>query len=215
MIKAVIFDLDGTLLYTIKDLYLSVNKALEKFGYPLRTIEEVTAFVGNGIRNLMEQACPQGIADFEECLKYFKEYYSKHSEDNTVPYDGIMDMLKHFNEIGVKCAIVSNKFDGATKQLSEKNFGSLISVAVGEREGIRKKPAPDTVFEVLKLLGITPEEAVFVGDSDTDVETAENAGMPCISVTWGYRSREFLAERGATFFADTTKDIIDYVNKKA
>jgi phosphoglycolate phosphatase len=212
MIKAVIFDLDGTLLYTVKDLYLSVNKALEKFGYPTRTIEEITAFVGNGIRNLMEQACPKNISDFEECLQYFKEYYSLHSEDNTVPYDGIIDMLKYFNRQGIKCTIVSNKFDGATKLLSEKNFGDLICLAVGEREGIRKKPAPDTVFEVLKTLGITSEEAIFVGDSDTDVETAKNAGMPCVSVTWGYRSREFLLEHGATTFADTTEDIIKIVN---
>ena len=209
--KAVIFDLDGTLLDTLEDLYLSVNKALEKFNYPLRTLEEIRRFVGNGIRNLMTQACPEGIDDFEECLAYFKGYYTEHSLDNTKPYDDIIYVLRELNRMGVKCAIVSNKFDGAVKVMAEKYFPGLIAVAVGEREGVRRKPAPDTVIEVLNTLGITKDEAVFVGDSETDVETSQNAEMTCIAVTWGFRDKDLLKEKGARIFADTPLEMLDAI----
>lgn len=209
--RAVIFDLDGTLLNTLDDLYLSVNYALEHYKYPLRTKEEVKNFVGNGIRDLMTKACPKGIDNFEECLGLFKEHYSRHSRDNTMPYEGVVDLLEQLNQSGIKCAIVSNKFDGAVKELAEKYFKGLIAVAVGESPDVNKKPAPDSIFAVLKTLGLKSGDAIFVGDSDTDVLTAKNAGMKCISVLWGFRSKEFLIKNGATAFVEKPLEILEHI----
>ncbi len=210
--KAVIFDLDGTLLYTLEDLYQSVNKALEHFNYPLRTLKEVRCFVGNGIRNLMAQACPENIPDFEECLTYFKEYYSLHSQDNTVPYDGIIELLQELKSKNIPCAVVSNKFEAATKELIEKHFKGYFHTVVGEGAGIAKKPDPAGVFEVMKRLNITDkDEIVLVGDAETDVATAKNAGIKCITVTWGFRDRDFLEAQGATVFADAPKEVLNFI----
>lgn len=210
--KAVIFDLDGTLLYTLKDLYLSVNYALEKFNYPTRTLTEIRKFVGNGIRNLMTQACPENIPDFEECLQCFKEYYSLHSQDNTVPYDGIMELLKVLKEKDIPCAVVSNKFEAATKELIEKHFKGYFATVVGEGAGIPKKPDPAGVFEVMKRFNIEDKkEVVLIGDAETDIATARNAGIKCITVTWGYRDIDYLTEQGATIFVDKPDEILNYV----
>ena len=211
----VVFDLDGTLLDTLQDLANAVNYALEKQGMPKRTLEEVRQFVGNGVRLLMIRAIPDGESNprFEETFQLFKEYYGVHCNDNTKPYEGILELIETLKKKGYAVAIVSNKIDFAVKELNDLYFKGIVPVAIGEKEGIRRKPAPDTVFEALKELGKTKEEAVYVGDSDVDIETAKNAGMPCISVLWGFRDKEFLAEHGAEYYAETAEDVLRFVEE--
>lgn len=201
--NTVIFDLDGTLLDTLDDLTGSVNTALRKNGMPERTRDEVCSFVGNGILKLMERAVPQGQANplFAAAFQDFREDYAVHCSDHTKPYPGIMPVLKQLRDEGYRLAIVSNKADFAVKELRDIYFDGLIDVAIGERESVRKKPAPDTVLTALYELGAGKEEAVYVGDSEVDIETAKNAGMDEIAVTWGFRSREFLERHGAYAYA--------------
>ena len=213
--NTVIFDLDGTLLDTLQDLADATNYALRKQGMPERTIEEVRQFVGNGVRLLMIRAIPGGEENplFEETFALFKSYYGEHCNDHTRPYEGIMELLAALREKGYAVAIVSNKIDFAVKELSKLYFQGIVPVAIGEKEGIRRKPAPDTVFEALKELGRTKEEAVYVGDSDVDIETAQNAGMPCISVLWGFRDQAFLKAHGASHSAAKAEEILKYVEE--
>ena len=210
-IKAVIFDLDGTLLNSLFDLRDSVNATMKKHGFPTHSTDAVRRFVGNGVAKLIERAIPRGRenAMFETCLADFKEHYAIHMYDKTAAYDGIYEMLDSLKEKGYRLAVVSNKFDAAVKELCKRYFPDHIEVAIGECEsaGIKKKPAPDTVIEALKLLGITKEEAVYVGDSEVDVHTAKNSGMECISVLWGFREKEFLKSEGASIFASTTTEL--------
>lgn len=206
-----IFDLDGTLLDTIQDLATSVNYALCQCRMPERTLDEVRRFVGNGVRLLMIRAVPGGEDNprFQEAFDIFRSHYLEHSLDTTAPYPGIMEMLQRLKANGKRMAVVSNKFDTATKELIRHFFGNLIEVAIGENEaaGVRKKPAPDTVNEALRQLGVGKEDAVYVGDSDVDIQTARNSGLPCISVLWGFRDREFLLENGATTFVQSPDNI--------
>ena len=206
-----IFDLDGTLLDTIQDLATSVNYALRQCCMPERTLDEVRRFVGNGVRLLMIRAVPDGEDNprFQEAFDIFRSHYLEHSLDTTAPYPGIMEMLQRLKANGKRLAVVSNKFDTATKELIRHFFGNLIEVAIGENEaaGVRKKPAPDTVNEALHQLGVGKENAVYVGDSDVDLQTARNSGLPCISVLWGFRDREFLLENGATTFVQSPDNI--------
>ena len=199
----VIFDLDGTLLYTLTDLTTAVNAALRKFGWQDRTLEEMRHFVGNGIRNLMDHAVPGGEQNplFEEAFRAFKEVYAVCQKDTTGPYEGIPEAVRELQAAGVRMAIVSNKYDGAVQDLNEEFFH--LDIAIGEREGIARKPAPDSVFLAMKELGADPERTVYVGDSDVDLKTAQNAGLPCISALWGFRTREELKSYGATCIADT------------
>lgn len=208
--QTVIFDLDGTLLNTLEDLTDAVNYALESCKMPTRTIEEIRQFVGNGIRNLMLRAVPEGEAnrDFERTYQLFQQYYKLHCNDRTRPYPGIIELLGELKKQGYRLAIVSNKADFGVKELQSIYFKDYITVAIGEKEGICKKPAPDTVQQALRELGVTEEHAIYVGDSDVDIQTARNAGLPCISVTWGFRSREFLEEHGADCFADDTDQLL-------
>lgn len=214
-IRAVIFDLDGTLLDTLEDLCASTNAALMQYGYPPRTIDEVRAFVGNGVKNLMLRALgikePRECPQFEEVFAAFKAHYALHSNDRTKAYPGVRELLEQLKNAGIAMAIVSNKLDAAVKRLNEIYFADRISVAIGENEaaGIRKKPAPDTVLEALAQLGVSTGEAVYVGDSEVDIATAKNSGLPCISVTWGFRSRECLEENGAVHFCDTPGEVCD------
>lgn len=205
-----IFDLDGTLLNTITDLYLSCNAALQAFGLPPRSLEEVTRFVGNGVRLLMERAIPQGALHprFDEIFEAFRTHYSAHHLDHTAPYPEVMATLQTLKQKGCGLAVVSNKYDEATKDLCSHFFGDIIDVAVGEREGVQKKPAPDTVFEVLRVLDADKATAVYVGDSDVDVQTAANAGLPCISVLWGFRDQAFLERSGARCFIRSMSEIL-------
>lgn len=215
MKKAVIFDLDGTLLNTLDDLADSTNYALSKFGYPTRTIEEVRQFVGNGVAKLIERAIPEGEnnSNFEKCLSIFKENYAQNMYNKTVPYNGIIEMLSNLKSKGIKIAVVSNKFDLAVKELCKKYFEGFIDFAAGENEaqGIKKKPAPDTVISVLNEFNFAPEDAVYVGDSDVDIMTAKNSKMPCISVTWGFRDEKFLLENGATILINAPSEIYNHL----
>ena len=207
-----IFDLDGTLLDTLGDLAASVNYALRTHGMPEHSIDDVRRFVGNGVRLLMERAIPDGEKnpDFEATFATFRQYYMQHSLDTTRPYEGIPETLAELKARGCHLAVVSNKMMAATQELIRHFFPDTISVAIGENEaaGIRKKPAPDTVFEALRQLGVGKEGAVYVGDSDVDIQTAANAGLPCISVLWGFRDRDFLIQHGAETFASVPSELL-------
>ncbi|MBQ5417609.1 MAG: HAD family hydrolase [Oscillospiraceae bacterium] len=197
--KAIIFDLDGTLLDTLDDLTASMNYALRTMSMPERTKDEVRGFVGNGLAKLVERALPQGSSE-EQCskaLSLLKEHYADHCMDKTGMYDGVREMLVKLRDMGYKLAIVSNKVDTAVQELKVHYFDGLIGTAVGEREGISGKPAPDMVFAAVKELGAELSDCVYVGDSDVDIKTAENSGLPCISVLWGFRGEEFLKAHGA------------------
>ena len=197
--KTYIFDLDGTLLSTLADLAASTNYALRTHHMPERSLDEVRRFVGNGVKKLMERAIPDGLNNplFEETFATFRQHYMQHNLDTTQPYPGIMQLLEQLKAEGKNIAVVSNKFYAATRELCRHFFGELVPVAIGEREDIRKKPAPDTVIEALRELGVDKEGAVYIGDSDVDIMTAKNSGMPCVSVLWGFRDKEFLLEHGA------------------
>lgn len=197
--KAIIFDLDGTLLDTLDDLTASMNYALRTMSMPERTKDEVRGFVGNGLAKLVERALPQGSSE-EQCskaLSLLKEHYAVHCMDKTGMYDGVREMLVKLHDMGYKLAIVSNKVDTAVQELKLHYFDGLIGTAVGEREGISGKPAPDMVFAAVKEIGAELSDCVYVGDSDVDIKTAENSGLPCISVSWGFRGEEFLKAHGA------------------
>lgn len=211
MYNTYIFDLDGTLLSTLGDLAASCNYALRTNGMPERTVDEVRRFVGNGVKKLMERAIPGGLDNdkFDKTYADFRQHYMQHNLDTTKPYDGVMEMLEELRKRGKKVAVVSNKFYAATQELCRYFFGDLVPVAIGEREDIRKKPAPDTVLEAMRQLGVTAERAVYIGDSDVDIDTARNSGMPCISVLWGFRDKEFLLEHGAKTLVSTPEEILE------
>lgn len=199
-----IFDLDGTLLDTLNDLAASTNHALRQHGMPEHTTDEVRRMVGNGVAKLIERAVPQGLdnPDYEQVLADFKAHYSVHSMDTTRPYPGIEELLHTLKQQGKRLAVVSNKFCTATEALCRHFFGDTIEVAIGESERIRKKPAPDAVIEAMRRLDAHKDNTVYVGDSEVDVATAHNSGLPCISVTWGFRDRALLTAHGATTFTD-------------
>lgn len=209
MYRTAIFDLDGTLLNTLDDLADAVNYALAKFGYPTRSLAEVRRFVGNGVANLIERSLPNSerSADFDEVLATFRAYYEKNSQNKTAPYEGILDMLARLREQGVRVAVVSNKFDAAVAALSHRYFGDLVEIAVGESQSRAKKPAPDGIFFALEQLGEAREGAVYIGDSEVDAVTAANAGIPCISVLWGFRDREEIEAAGGSVFAESVAEL--------
>lgn len=207
--QTVIFDLDGTLLNTLEDLTDATNYALREMHMPERTIDEVRAFVGNGVQKLMERAVPAGLKNpqFEETFAKFKEYYGVHCNDKTRPYEGILLLLRELKAEGHALAIVSNKLDSAVKELAEIYFEGIVPVAIGEWEGVAKKPAPDMVHKALEELGVSAETAVYVGDSEVDIMTAKNSGLPCIAVLWGFRDEKFLREHGAVNVARTPQEV--------
>jgi phosphoglycolate phosphatase len=214
-IDTVIFDLDGTLLDTLGDLADAVNYSLGKYNFPPKSELQVKSYVGNGIRKLMIRSVPDGEANplFEEAFATFKEYYGEHCNDKTKAYDGILELIKDLKAQGYSLAIVSNKVDSAVKSLQKRYFAD-IEVAIGDREGMKIKPAPDSVNLALTELGKNKQNAVYVGDSDVDIETAKNSGLPCISVLWGFRDKEFLINHGADTFADKPSDILDLLEKR-
>ena len=207
MKTAVIFDLDGTLLDTLGDLHGAVNHVLAEFGYPTRTIEEVCRFVGNGAAQLIRLAVPKGEA-WEPVLSAFQKYYAAHCDILTKPYAGIPEALetlgKHY-----PLAVVSNKPDRAVKELAKIYFPTLY--ARGESSDCPRKPAPDMVIKAMEALHV--ERCIYVGDSDVDIMTAKNAGVPCVSVTWGFRGEEELRAAGATYFCHEPAQLSDCIEK--
>lgn len=207
--KAVLFDMDGTLLDTLEDLCDSTNHALAQMGYPLRGIEEIRRFIGNGAEKQIRRTVPEGTSEGKimETLAAFRAYYQDHCQIKTKVYDGLLDVLSELKEKGVKMAVVSNKPDAAVKKLSREYFGDRLDYAIGPSDGVRCKPYPDMAEEALKALGVEKKDAVFVGDSEVDVQTGLNAGLDVIAVSWGFRSREVVIEAGASKIADNASEL--------
>lgn len=213
--NTVIFDLDGTLLDTLGDLHASVNHALGEVGLPLRSRDEVRRFVGNGIRLLMERAVPEGTPDelTDAAFEAFKTHYSAHCRDTTAPYPGIRELLAELKAAGLRLGVVSNKADAPVNELIGHYFPGVFGAVIGERPGVRRKPAPDAVLTALETLGAQTDDCVYVGDSDVDAQTAQNAGVPCILVSWGFKDRAFLETLGAYAIADSAPDVRWLVEK--
>ena len=213
--SAVIFDLDGTLTDTLADLKNSVNFALLQFGFPERTTEEIRSFVGNGVRRLIYLSVPENTPEeiTERCLSAFKEHYAANSLVETKPYDGIIEVLTELKNKGIKTAVVTNKMQSAAVDIVECFFGNMIDVTVGQVDGIAQKPQPDGIYKALEILGVSKENAIYIGDSEVDCITAENAGVMCIGVTWGFRDRNVLIENNACFIADSTKELLRLIAK--
>lgn len=209
-IATIVFDLDGTLMDTLQDLAESTNYALCQYGFPQHSIEKIRSFVGNGVRVLMERAVPGGAANplFEKAFRTFKEHYVAHCRDHSGLYAGIASMLDTLKNSGYQLAVVSNKLQAGVTELQQFYFSSWIQVAVGERPEVRRKPAPDMVFQAVRELGADLKQTVYIGDSDVDIETARQCGIPCISVLWGFRDRDFLTSCGASHFAETPQDVV-------
>lgn len=212
MKKAVIFDLDGTLLNTLGDLASSVNFALRECGYPERTIDEVQSFIGNGVIMLVHRSVPAGTneADEKVCFEKFRAYYLEHMEDTTAAYDGVNELIAKLSDHGIKTAVVSNKLDAGVKGLCKKHFPAL-TCAFGVNDESERKPSPANVFKALEKLGVQKGDALYVGDSEVDVQTAQNAGLEMAGVTWGYRSRETLISSGAKHIVNTPEEIFELV----
>ena len=209
-----IFDLDGTLLDTLQDLANAVNHAMRQMNYPERTIDEVRRFIGNGIRMLIKRAAPQNISDedYNKTLAIFTAYYLEHIADFTKPYDGIVDVIKTLKQKGCKVAVVSNKADEAAKKVVKDFFGDIFDLVVGKIDRFPSKPAPDSVLYVIETLGADKENCIYSGDSEVDVQTAHNAGLPCIGVTWGNRDIFELIAAGAEYIAEKPHEIIEKTN---
>ena len=212
--KTILFDMDGTLLDSISGLMMSTNAALTACGYPTRTYDEVASFVGNGVGKLIERALPGGLAnpDYDRCLAAFRKDYQTAMFTGTKHFPGIVPLLKTLRDEGFHMAVVSNKPDPAVKELAVHFFGELLPVAIGEREGVSRKPAPDSVLAALKEMGMPAESAVYIGDSEVDLATARNSGLPCFSVDWGSRTREFLLEHGAASIAHTPAELLEQLH---
>lgn len=208
-----IFDLDGTLLYTIEDLANSVNHAMRKFNLPEHSIDDVRLMVGNGIKKLIERATPDGTANpqYDSIYEAFLKHYLTHNLDTTRPYDGIIETLGSLKKQGKKMAVVSNKYYKATEELCRHFFKNYIDVAIGESEHIKKKPAPDSVIEAMKRLGADKSTCVYVGDSEVDIATARNSGIPCVSVLWGFREKDFLIEHGAGIMIEKPEELLAFI----
>lgn len=209
--KAYIFDLDGTLLDTLLDLANAVNFALRSKGYPERTVEEIRSFIGNGIKVLVRRSVPDGTGegDYAETLETFTKYYLEHIADNTKPYDGMIDVVKTLSKRGCKVAVLSNKAHFAAQAVVKDFFGDIFDIVVGKMDEFPSKPEPDSLFYTMKTLGVTAEDCVYIGDSDVDVLTAHNAGLPCIGVTWGNRDKDVLISSGAEYIANTPSEILN------
>lgn len=211
--KTLIFDLDGTLLNTLGDLMACINFALKEHGFPERTLDEVRHFVGNGLKMLVIRALPENSPEslISDVLDTLKHYYIQHYHDWTVPYDGILPMLQTLKQEGYPMAIVSNKADPMVQLLRSLYFDDLIPVAVGERDGLARKPAADMVHLAMDMLGTT--EACYIGDSEVDVQTAANCGLPCLAVSWGFRSVETLKRAGAQTVCASPEVLLEAIHR--
>ncbi len=212
--KAVVFDLDGTLLNTLEDITDAVNYTMEKFGYPTHSISEVRSFVGNGIKKLIERSLPDGTGTpcFDSIFNEFKQFYTANCRVKTQPYNGIMELLAGLYNNGYKLAINSNKNQAAVTELNNIYFAEYISVAIGESEKVQKKPSPDSVFMAMEAMGgCTRKNTLYVGDSDVDIETAKNAGIRCISAAWGFRDKPFLEGLNPGYVIDAPQELYKYL----
>lgn len=211
--RAVIFDMDGTLLNTLEDIAGGVNHTLKKYGYPEKTLDEVRMAVGNGAGRLMKNVLPQGeeTPGFDKILKDYEAYYQEHCQVKTGAYPGILPLLEQLRGKGIQMAIVSNKGDGAVKELNRRYFAGLIDTAVGECPGIRRKPEPDSVLEALHLLGVSRQEALYVGDSEVDYHTARRAGIRCALVTWGFRRKADLECLLPDYLTENPMELLEIV----
>lgn len=207
----VIFDLDGTLLNTLEDLRDSVNAIMQRYGWEQHSLEQIRSFVGNGIGKLIERSVPGGRKNnqFDNAFADFKRYYTEHCRIKTRPYDGVLELMRTLYENGFRMAIVSNKNDAAVKELNEIYFSKYTGAAIGDREGAKRKPAPDSVYTALEELGSQKEKAVYIGDSEVDYETAKNSGLDCILVSWGFRDRELLESFEDSTVVDTCGGILE------
>lgn len=222
--RGLLFDLDGTLTNTLDDLHESVGHALSMVGLPQNDIMDTRRFLGNGIKNLIdksvENVSPGASEELKaQVLQFFREYYVQHSLDKTAPYDGIMDMLHECKRRGYITAIVSNKLDPAVKDIHRMFFQDCIDIAIGETPDLRRKPAPDMVNEAIRQLSllhhrtIPLSDCIYIGDSEVDLQTAQNSGLPCISVSWGFRDKDYLIECGAKVIADHPSEIMDCLRR--
>ena len=207
--KAVLFDMDGTVLDTLGDLAAAVNHTLREFSMPERSIAEVAAALSNGAAYLIAHTVPDGTPKelTDKVLAAYALYYDAHCDILTGPYDGIVPLMEKLRDKGVKLAVISNKQDTAVKPLAEKYFPGLLEIAVGESAEVRRKPNPDAVLAALRHIGVEREDAIYVGDTEVDLQTARNAGMECASVDWGFRTREQLVEIGAEHIFDTVQEL--------
>jgi len=209
--KTYIFDMDGTILDTLEDLADTMNYCLSVHDMPLRTIAEIKSFVGNGIHKIVERSVPTGTSNelIEELFLQFNEYYKGHCSIKTKPYSGIVELLEYLNKKGCNIAVVSNKADYAVSKLCDEYFGNLIGYSVGAKEGQRKKPYPDSVFDVLNFFNTELSDSVYIGDSEVDIETAKNAGIDLVAVSWGFREKYYLNSLGANLIIDDPKEFIE------
>lgn len=209
-VNTIIFDLDGTLLDTLTDLMDSVNFAMNKFGYPERTYDEIRRFVGNGVRVLMKKSAPDDISDedFEKAFSVFREHYLSNMRNKTDAYDGVRELLTTLKSKGHKIGVVSNKLDSAVKELCRDYFGELVDYAKGVDGENDRKPCPNNTWKCIEQLGAKRENCIYVGDSEVDIKTAENAGLPCVSVSWGFRTREELEQSGAKVIIDKPGELV-------
>lgn len=208
--ETILFDMDGTVLDTLRDLWASTNAVLRELGHPERTLDEIRSYVGNGAANQIRCAMPSGSSDeaLADALTRYQAHYAAHCREHTRPYDGVVPMLGALKRAGKRLAVVSNKPQRAVTLLNEEHFGALLPVAIGETPERRRKPAPDTVYAALDALGAAKDGAVYVGDSEVDVATAANAGLPLIAVSWGFRSRAQLEAAGAACIVDTPEQLL-------
>ena len=211
--KAVIFDMDGTILNTLEDLKNATNYSLRQFGMPERSLEEVRIFVGNGIRKLVERAVPAGTSEekIAQVFDVFLEYYEIHSADNTSPYPGILELVEKLKKSGIKTAVSTNKADVPAQELGREYFNGIFDLIVGQQDGLKVKTAPDSVNKILSILDIQKKDAIYIGDSDVDVQTAKNSGLDFIGVSCGFRGREFLEKNGAKNIVYNANEILDLV----
>lgn len=211
--RAVLLDMDGTVLDTLSDLYAAVSHSLRELGLPPVSREKVRASLGNGAARLIRRCLPEDAGEqvAERVLEFYLPYYDAHCSINTKPYEGIVPMMERLRAAGVKLAIVSNKGDAAVKKLAEEHFPGLLETAVGESAAVRRKPNPDAVLAAARELGVSVCDCVYVGDSEVDIQTAENAGMDCIAVGWGFRDPPQLIAAGAERIAATPEELEEMI----
>lgn len=216
-LTTVLFDLDGTLLDTLGDLADSVNFALQRYDFPTISVEDTRRYIGNGYAKLIERAIPDGVDNphFNRCLEEFAHQYKRNMMSQTKPYPGILELLAELKKKSYWMAVVSNKNDSAVKALVKHFFGESIQIAIGESAETARKPDPASVYKALEELGAEKNNAVYVGDSDVDILTARNAGLPCICVSWGFRDRELLKQNGAEYIIDEPLELLTALEEQS